>query len=70
MEVLGGNDSFVFTHSAWSTFLDVPLMIHREQADPGFIAWRKVFMKERANVWQQSRGKQTEPARAACAGNV
>lgn len=70
MEGLGGNDSYVFMHRAWSTFLDVLLVIHREQADPGFIAWRKGFMKERANMWQHSQGKQTEHARAALTGNV
>ena len=70
MEGLGGNDSYVFTHSPWSTFLDMLLMIHREQADPGFIAWRKVFMKERANMWQQSQRKQTECARAALTRNI
>lgn len=70
MEGLGGNDSYVFTHSAGSAFLDTRLMIHREQADPGFVAWRKVFMKERANMWQQSHGEQMEPVRAALTGNV
>lgn len=44
-------------------------MIHREQADPGFVAWRKVFMKERVNMWQQSHGEQMEPVRAALTGN-
>lgn len=35
--------------------------MHREQADQGVIAWRKMFVKGRVNVWQQSQGEQTEP---------
>jgi len=70
MEGLGGNDSYVFTHSALSAFLDVLLMTHREWADPGCVAWRQGFMKERANMWQQSQGKQTECLCAAFTGNI
>lgn len=55
-----GRSSWRWQHNAGSTFLDGLWVMHREQADSGIVAWRKVFEKGRVNVWQQSLGEQTE----------